>query len=487
MPEKRYYIPGQGKTIWTPSGQLQIEIFYPENTASQVDLPVDLIKISPIQYHLEVDPQKGKFRFGYVKLKFYNTNNLFETSGVLNSAKKQETFCRIKLNGASFFTGYLKWDKIRKTHWYYSNAGMQYRIIELTFTDVLEYAGQKTIADAGYTEGVYFEDLLRNAAGLLYLSDAILREDYLIQEPRGAQYSLAANTYDDGLRLADMDPNLNLLEFMKWVTRYLGMFIFQQNNYLWVRQRDVVVPSITISQDKIAKLEKIPHKNQIDFVEIKATKDWKTAFGGSVAIQPTTYVKQYGIQSSVNERNIIIDGSNLLSYLCVPAPSAGREDVPPGVNTPSSVDTVNYEWIEDSSYASFLNTDYVETGMLLRIDHFGYYFFAIYDVTNIRLTFQNPDGVQISTLDEYKVFRRKTSTGGFPDYDWLFKAYLSVLKSGEIYNKIYLNRGERIRLQYAELLQIADTIDFDGRKWVIERATFDLKKNLSTIEAVAIA
>ena len=486
MAEKYFHIPGQSTSTWSPAGQVQIEIFYPDSATSHTDLNVDIVRIAPIQYHLEVDPQKGKFRFGYVKIRFYNRDNLFETSGVLNANKTNQTFCHIKINGSKFFTGLLKWDQIKKSDWYWNNGNLQYRLIELTFTDVVEYTLQKTLSDASYTEGIYFEDLFRNIATMLYLDDIRIHEDFLIQESRGAQYSLNANSYDDGLRLADMDPNMNLLDFLKLIARGMGMFIYQQNGFLWLRQRDLTTSVITLDQNKIARMDKIGDRVAVDFVEVKATKDWKSAYGGSVAIDNAEYSKSYGTSSANSNRNVSIDATGILDHLCVPTPTAGADQIPAGTNYPTAVDTTNYEWLEDVNYSDFLNpTDYVESGMLLRINSGGYFFYSIHNATDAYLYFKNPAARSFTTSDDYAVFRRK-GTSSFPNYDWLFKVYLATNKAASIYNKVYLQRGDRIKLQYVGLLNIADALELYGKRYVIERATLDIKKNLSIVEAIEL-
>ncbi len=487
MAEKHYYIPGQNQSIYTASGNLQIDIFYPNTTAAAMDLDAPLLSISPIQYHLEVDPQKGTQRFGYVKLLLFNKNNVFETSGILSEANKNQTFCHIKLNGNPFFTGFLKWDKIRKFDWFLNNGTLQYRKIELVFTDVMEYAAQKTLADASYTEGIYFEDFFRNIASILYLNDGYMREDYIIQESRGSMYSLKMNTYDDGLRLAGLSGTMNLLDFLKLCSRAMGMFIFQQNGYLWLRQRNFTSPAVALDDNRLMNIAKIPHKKPVEYVSVQATKKWTDAYGSSVAIDDVTYSHGYGTQSAITSRNVTIDGTGILDALCVPVPTGGTEEVPGGTNYPTAVDTSQYEWLADSLYADFLNpTNWVESGMLLRVDKGGYQFFSITDALDDTLYFKNPSLFSFSTSNPYSVFRRKTTNGAFPNYDYLYKIYFSVQRSAAIYHAVYILRGERFKIQYKGLFNLADTILWNGKTLVIEKASYDVKKEISMLEAVEI-
>ncbi len=485
MAETRFYIPGSTSGIWTPAGTLKLEIFYSGNDQS-TDLDVPILRVSPIRYQFEVDPSAKKYRFGTVKIRLFNKDNLIESSGILNSSKRDETFLRLYLNNAVFFTGILKWDLIKKYDWYLDNGTLKYREIELPFADVLAFAATKTLADVSYSDDIYFETLWRNIAGLLKLTNISILEDFLISENRGAQYSLSINQYDDGLRLAGLNSTMNLLDFIKKAAMTIGGFVFQFKDTLWFRQRDITANSTTIANEQILEVAKIPVRNPVKYVEISATKKWTDAYGGSVAIDDVTYTKAYGTKSPINKENIVIDATELLSNLCVPTPSGGNEEVPGGTNYPTAVDTTNYEWLADTLYADFLNaTDWVESGMLLRVDNGGYKFFSITDATADTLYFKNPTAFSFSTSNPYSVFRRKTAAGAFPNYTRLFKVYKGVLKAAAIYNKFFIN-AEMMRFVLRGFIDLQQTINWNGKNYVPYRVQYDLKSDKMVVEAVGM-
>ena len=266
----------------------------------------------------------------------------------------------------------------------------------------------------------------------------------------------------------------------------LGGFVFQFKDTLWFRQRDITTNAIMIADDRFIQVSRIPVRYPIRYVEITSTKNWTNAYGGSVAIDDVTYRKTYGTLSQNKKENLVIDGTEILSALCVPTPTGGNEEVPGGTNYPTAVDTANYEWMQDTNYSDFLSaTNWIESGMLLRIDNGGYKFFSITDATDDTLYFKNPTAFSFSTSNPYSVFRRKTTAGAFPNYTRLFKVAKSVDKAALIYNNFFIG-AEMVRFVLRGFVDVYQAISWNGKFYIPYSVQYDLKKYKTVVEAIGL-
>jgi len=487
MPTKTYHIPSQTGSYYSPAGNVKIEIYYSDTATSNIDLDVKLLNIDKIKYQLEGDAGNQELKLAFTALEFFNNNNLFETSGVLNSAKKDETFIRIKLNGATFFDGKIIWNLIEKTNWFSDAGTLKYRNIKLNVVDKLVHMQSKKLASGiGYVTPNTVDQLFSKTATALGLT-LNYQDNLFIQEKTNRKFGLR----DDGswtkpFKFKNITDQY-VLDFLKKVCYAMGLFIYSQDGQLIVKQRDYFPTPTTIDMDKIIRIKKLPNPDLIDFIKVTCTKDWKAGFSSAPAEMVTNVLheKTYGTESGDTQKNFVVDGLGVLDQLYVDPD--GTAQVPSSPDFPDSYTNGSpLTRLNDISHDFYL--DYIETGHIMEIydwlagTNVLNYAAPVMNVpTDTEIDFATPTAKSFTTSANTYQVQRNTAT-----YPYIYKIELMVQKVASIYNTFFIG-SDLIELQYADLWRIKNSFQLDGKNWNVVAAEYDIKRNITTIKARSIA
>jgi len=465
-----------------------MKIYYADASTSSVNLDAEIEVIKPIKYQMEIDPGNQKFRFGRADVVFWNKNDVFETSGVLNSAKKDETFCQILIDGVVFFDGRLLWDQIKKEDWFLDTT-LKYRKITLPFEDKLSFLFQKTLADATYTDGMLVETLLNNAAAVLGLTSDI-NTAYVITEQRGASYGITLSFNTDQLRIWGLNSTDNLMTTIKALALALGHFVYTQDNKFVFVQRDQR-SSALLSTDNIIKIEKVRDRSPFDSIEVKATKNWRDDLTTIPAGFPTinTHDKILGtVNAAQSRRNYVLDATGVLNLLYIPTPGTGTNEFVPitAANPTSFIADYSIEYWDGGAPSGrfYLATEYAESGMWVHYNNLSVYS-VILDVPSAKQIDFFDVGNIVNTGQTFQV-RRHDKLSPDNNYLKLWKVEKCVQKTADILN-IWFRTGDPLKIWYNGLWKIENTFSLDGTIYAVGAADYDLRKNTTKMEVRPVA
>ena len=193
-----------------------------------------------------------------------------------------------------------------------------------------------TLASAGYSDGMFVEDLLNNLAALVGLP-LVIPVDYTFSEARGATYGLkAGNT--DRLRITLQDPSQNALSWLKKLSLALGFVPYsQQSSFYFLKRTGRPIASLNLSA--ALAIEKLFDRQYKEFVEVKATKNWQQGLTNPPPALPGALVHSHSIGSQRPNatRNYSVDATGILDAVYVPTPATGNEYAPKTAADPDSL------------------------------------------------------------------------------------------------------------------------------------------------------
>lgn len=469
MPNKYFHFPSSSDSYSMPSGDsIRFKIYYSDTADSNTDSNVDLIDISQLNYPFETDPSDSDMRFADISLKFKNTSNWFETSGILNANKKNETFIQIYKNGNIFFDGKLIWDDTKKEEWRKEDSSYVYKSIVLHFCDKIAHLDQYTLADVSYTDNIVLYTLMQNIASKINLS--LYVGLFSISECCGRTYGFTGQTQQ--FKIRGLNSSDNVITFLKNLGICFNALVFtQKGNLNFIPRLDM--NQITLSDDEMIKIDKPSSVDSFNYIEVKAIKDWLTDTG---YFQDDFEHKQsYGIKSLNDAQNFIIDTSGILDRIFIDSPTSNIVYPSPNDYPTGGGDTsIDY----DSGGFWNVNT-YAESGMGLNANFNGY----VYNLKSILIEAPSDKGISfhnagtVNLSQQFNVSRRIND--GQPR---LYKVNKLVLKCADMYNK-YFRFGDEMIFEVTGIKEIYYQYSYMGKIYVPSSFVYDITTRKTVITA----
>ncbi len=467
MAAVNYHFPSSTGTYKTPSGNVYFLIWYDDTTGSDTDANLDALTIGKLKYKIDVDISKQKQRFSFLSVSFENKDNFFETSGILNSLKKNAIFMKMYIDGSLFFDGLLDWSQTKKQKWMPVGGSLQYQEITLTFKDRVADLNNYDLNDVGYASANTIEDLLSKLAVKAGLTLNIIN-DYSIIESNGRTYAIKAGSgVSDQFKLSGLSGTANALQTLKDLMFALGAFFVNQSGKLNVVFRDNM-PVRVVNTDDVLLIDKQENYNNVQYVNVKALKDWNAVYSG---VPAKTYQKSFGIKDNANQkRNVDLDISGMASNITVPKPATGATGYPDPADLPDSVSNTTLDYVSGDFY---LSNNYVEQGMLIGLNYdsvaldFGIYTIIEEVPSSDSLLFV--DNGTVSVSKEFQVFRNKAGSVN------PCKVKGIVEKTAGIYNNALLNKND-VNVSVLGLLGFTNSLNILGDVFYPRSVEYDFMK-----------
>ncbi len=434
MAAVNFHFPSSAGNYKTPVGNVYFLIWYDDTTGSDTDVNLDALKIGKLKYKIDVDISKQKQRFSSIAISFENKNNFFETSGILNSAKKNAIFMEMHIDGSVFFNGVLDWNQTKKTKWVPSGGNLRYNEITLVFKDRVADLNNYDLNDVGYAPANTVEDLLSKLAVKAGLNLNIVG-NYKITETNGRIYAVKNEAgVSAQFKISGLSGTANALQTLKDLMFALGGFFVNQSGNLNIIFRDSI-PTQSIDIADVIDINKVENYNNIQYIKVSALKDWNSVYPG---VPAKTYSKSFGTKDNVNsKRNLELDLSALASGITVPKPATGNTGYPDPPDLPDSATNTTIDYASGNFYAS---STYAEQGMVVGLNYDS----VVLDFDTFSIIEEVPsldslvfvDNGPVNVAKEFQVFRNKA---GAVDP---CKVKGIVEKTAGIYNNALINKDD---------------------------------------------
>lgn len=465
MPTANFHFPAQSGTYDSPVGQVYIKIYYEDDANSNTDSNVKLHRLGKMRFPFEVDPAQQKFRLSDFTLSFFNDNDFFETSGVLNEAKRDITYMLIEIDGVTKWHGRLILSSTKKKGYYKQGSSYTYSLITLKFEDKMSILKRLTLNDIAYWDGMTVYGLLEYI-GYEYNVSLNVDSDYYIEESNGRRYSIVSG-YDGQFKITGLDTNLDLLTVLKKLCLSFGFRAFT-----WDDQLNFVplsgMGAVSLSDYDVFRFEGKVDYDNIVYVKISSPINWAYT-PASVFGLTTDEVNEYGRLNEDENRNFIYDASDVLSNVYIELSDSDKYFPDSLGDYPTSASNTYIIYSAGGLYG----TRFVESGMLLDIAPE-----SIITDCPLDTKMEFYDNGDRTYEDLFRVDR--WADAGATGQKKLYKVHKLSQKTGAIYNAYFLNGGE-YRIVLHGFDHHLKEFNYISKRFAPKKVTINFSKNETSL------
>ncbi len=483
MADKTFWFPSQSGSYNLPTGKtLQIKIYYSNASTVNVDTDTLLEDLDRLEFPFEIAADKN-FRLARWKFSFLNIDDVFENEDIILNSKRNETFMDVLVDGLLFWRGLVLHNLYHKTDWYDSGGGtLKYRVAKIEAVDPIKYfwLNDADLSDYSYSEGMNLSTLLDNIFADIGFSAAnvILDPNIGFDENAGTSYDI------EDFLLYDMDSSMQVSTFLSHVINDLGAFIFNLDGKLYVTSR-IGGSTVNINSDDIQELDKAQNVDYVDYIEVKATKDW--SYLSDIGSHEHSHTAG---SSANNSKNYSVDGTGFLDNIWI-EPGGSNYFGSCGTTTPTDGDTDQLEDTSENFYS-----ENIETGMIVEYNcaggspaSFSPITDVLYDailVLNIVYFITN---TTVDTGKDYRIFREYTLAAATA-LSGVFKIEILCATAKDVYNEFFRTSPELLRVKLRDIdtyKDIRKKFVFDSTNHRVRKCSFDLLTDSFLAEMVEVS